>query len=385
MVALSVIIVSYNVRYYLEQCLDSVMRASKGLDAETIVIDNESKDGSIEYLEPLFPRVKFIRAGDNLGFSKANNRAVAESSGRYLLFLNPDTIISENVLADSIRFMDNHPDAGLAGVCMLNPDGTFAKESRRAVPTPFVSFCKMSGLCSLFPKSRLFGRYYLGYLNKDEANRIEIVSGAYMFARRQAFEKTGGFDESFFMYGEDVDLSYRVLKAGYENWYIPVRILHYKGESTNKTSYAYSRTFYNAMLIFFDKHFHGYGKLSRLMVWLVLRLRTLLTYIGNNISIDGAEKKSVDWLYAGHPEHFDDIAGIADIPGGSLLTSGMSLPQVDSIRDYTVYDTSAFTYGEIIGNMSCNAGLSMIATYNPDKGILLIHNGNVMRDGETGV
>lgn len=374
MAALSVIIVSYNVRYYLEQCLRSVAKASVGIDGvETIVVDNDSADGSVEYLEPLFERVRFIRAGGNIGFSKANNLGLREATGRYVLFLNPDTILAENVLKDCIRFMDNHPGAGAAGVRMINRDGTFARESRRAVPTPFVSFCKMSGLCSLFPKSRIFGRYYLGHLDPLEANRIEVVSGAFMFVRKEALDKVGGFDETFFMYGEDVDLSYRILKAGYENWYVPVCILHYKGESTVKTSYAYARVFYDAMMIFFNKHFRSYGRLFSAVVKAVISVKTVLTYIVSNFPFrkNQTANASLVWLYAGHQELTSRVCRLTGTADGCLISSRMSLPSGEQSRDFTLYDTSAFSYAEILDNMNLNGGVARIATYYPNSGILL--------------
>ncbi len=373
MASLSVIIVSYNVRYYLEQCLRSVAKASSGLDVEVLVVDNDSTDNTVESLEPLFPQVRFMRAGGNLGFSRANNLALKEASGRYVLFLNPDTIVAEGVLSDCIRFMDNHPQAGAAGVRMINRDGSFARESRRSVPTPFVSLCKMTGLCSLLPKSRVFGRYYSGYLDPMEANRIEIVSGAFMFVRREALERTGGFDESFFMYGEDVDLSYRILKEGFENWYIPVPVLHYKGESTNKTSYRYAKVFYNAMLIFFNKHFRGYHLLFGLMVRIVVAVQTVLSYIANNIvhrTKKGDDARLV-WMYAGHSELLPLVSRLTGTNEGDIVSSRMSLPSAEQPRDYTIYDVSAFTYSEIIDNMVRNQGVARIATLYPGSKVLI--------------
>lgn len=263
---LSVVIVSYNVRYYLEQCLRSVVRAAEGIATEIWVVDNASTDGSAEYLQPLFPQVNFILNGENHGFSYANNQAIRRSTGEYVLLLNPDTIVGEDVLAGCISFLDSHPGVGATGVRMLYADGQFAVESRRGLPTPFTSFCKMSGLCSLFPKSRLFGRYYMQYLNPDEANPIEVISGAFNMLRRKALDRIGLLDETFFMYGEDIDLSYRMLRGGWQNYYLPLNILHYKGESTQKSSYRYVHNFYNAMLIFFNKH---YGRTYRLLGYFV--------------------------------------------------------------------------------------------------------------------
>ena len=252
---LSVVIVNYNVKYHLEQCLRSVQRASEGLEVDIWVVDNASTDGSLEYLVPLFPDVHFIGNKENVGFSRANNQAIRESKSEYVLLLNPDTIVAEDTLKGCIEFLDAHPKVGATGVRMLNADGTFAPESRRGLPTPFTSFCKMTGLASLFPKSKTFGKYYMKYLDADEANPIDIISGAFNMLRRKALDEVGLLDEDFFMYGEDIDLSYRMLLGGWQNYYLPYNILHYKGESTQKSSFRYVHVFYNAMLIFFNKHF----------------------------------------------------------------------------------------------------------------------------------
>lgn len=256
---LSVVIVSYNVKYYVEQCLNSLNRALEGIDSEVFVVDNHSKDDSVGYLTRRFRNVTVIDSNHNLGFARANNIAIRRSSGEYVLLLNPDTFVGEDTVSRAIDFMDRHTGAGGVGVKMYNPDGSCAPESRRGLPTPLASFYKMSGLCARFPQSRAFGRYYMGYLSWDEPARIEVISGAFCLLRRSALDKVGLLDEDFFMYGEDIDLSYRLLKGGYENWYLPYPIMHYKGESTQKTSFRYVHVFYQAMLIFFRKH---YGHLS---------------------------------------------------------------------------------------------------------------------------
>ncbi len=273
---LSVIIVSYNVKYHLEQCLRSVQAASEGLNVEVWVVDNASTDGSFRYLHERFPQVHFIQNEENVGFSRANNQAIEKSAGRYILLLNPDTLVAEETLLASVRFLDAHPQAGGCGVRMLNPDGSFAPESRRGLPTPFTSFCKMSGLGSLFPRSRTFGRYYMRYLDVDQPNPIEVISGAYFMVRRSALDAVGHLDEDFFMYGEDIDLSYRLLRGGWQNWYLPQPILHYKGESTVKSSFRYVHVFYNAMLIFFNKHYRRRYRLLGLLIRLAVYVRAFL-------------------------------------------------------------------------------------------------------------
>ncbi|MBR1712322.1 MAG: glycosyltransferase family 2 protein [Alloprevotella sp.] len=281
---LSVIIVSYNVKHYLAQCLRSVLRATEGIEAEVFVVDNASEDGTLEHLRRLFPpeahpQLNIVPSGENLGFGRANNLAVERSSGDYVLFLNPDTIVAEHTLRACLDFAGRHPDLGALGVKMLCDNGTFAYESRRGLPSPWTAFCKMSGLGALFPRSRTFGRYYMRYLDADEPARIDIVSGAFMLVPRAALGKVGLFDEQFFMYGEDVDLSYRLLQGGFQNYYLPVPILHYKGESTRKTSFRYIHNFYHAMLLFFRKH---YGHLTLLLsfpVQLAIVGRALLALV----------------------------------------------------------------------------------------------------------
>lgn len=284
---LSVIIVNYNVKYYLDQCIRSVLRAFVLMHtpAEIIVVDNHSADGSVDYLEKrypqmLYPMVRFVRSAHNLGFARANNIAIRQSRGEYVLLLNPDTIVGEDTLKASVDFMDAHEDAGAVGVRMLGAQGRRAMESRRGLPTPMVSFFKMLGFCNRWPHHRLFGKYYMGYLPWDEPCQIEVVSGAYCMLRRKALDEVGLLDEDFFMYGEDIDLSYRVLKGGYHNYYLPVDILHYKGESTQKSSFRYVYVFYEAMLIFFRKHYSGMTFLLSLPIKTAIYAKALMALVG---------------------------------------------------------------------------------------------------------
>ena len=254
-VQLSIIIVNYNVKYFLEQCLYAVRGAVRGLNTEIFVVDNHSQDGSVEYLRLKFPEVMFIENQDNPGFSKANNQAILQSKGKYVLLLNPDTVIGEGTLHRLCLFMDEHPDAGGIGVKMLDGHGRFLAESKRSFPSPWVSFCKLFGLSRLFPKSKHFSAYSLSYLDPDKQHIIEVLSGAFMLLRHEVLDKVGLLDESFFMYGEDIDLSYRIVLGGYKNHYIPERILHYKGESTKRGDKKFLKAFYGAMLIFYKKYY----------------------------------------------------------------------------------------------------------------------------------
>ncbi|HAF31002.1 MAG TPA: glycosyl transferase family 2 [Bacteroidales bacterium] len=256
MVEFSIIIVNYNVKHFLEQCLISVFNAIKNIEAEIFVVDNNSVDGSCAMIKERFPTVNLIENKDNKGFSYANNQAIKKATGPYILLLNPDTVVEEDSFEKCIYFADKNPEIGGLTVKMIDGKGRFLPESKRALPSPKVAFYKIFGLASLFPKSKRFARYYLGHLSNEEINEIEILPGAYMFLRKETLEKTGYLDEDYFMYGEDIDLSYRITKAGFKNYYYPeTTIIHYKGESTKKGSLNYVYVFYNAMIIFAKKHF----------------------------------------------------------------------------------------------------------------------------------
>ena len=283
---LSVVIVNYNVKYFLEQCLLSVIKASSQIEAEILVVDNNSSDGSVEYIRQRFPSVNVIANKDNPGFSKANNQAIQIATGEFVLILNPDTLVAEDTFDICIDFMNKHTDAGALGVKMIDGKGNFLPESKRGLPTPEVAFYKMFGLAQLFPNSQRFGKYHLSYLSKDETNPVDILSGAYMFFRKKVLDEIGYFDETFFMYGEDIDLSYRVLKAGYKNYYLAdTTIIHYKGESTKKGSLNYVRVFYQAMIIFARKHFAASrAGFFSFLINLAVVFRALVTIVLNLLS-----------------------------------------------------------------------------------------------------
>jgi len=264
---LSVVIVSYNVRSYLEQCLQSVQKALEGIEGEVFVVDNHSDDDSVVTVREKYPWVRLIENQENLGFSKANNQAIRQSQADYVLLLNPDTVVAEDTLRGVLTFMDEHPKAGGAGVMMCYEDGSRAPESRRALPTPWVAALKMLG----FTK-----RYYMSHLPWDQPCRIEVVSGAFCLLRHEALKTVGLLDEDFFMYGEDIDLSFRLLKGGWENWYLPYSIIHYKGRSTQKSDYRYVHVFYQAMLIFFQKHYSHLSLVYTVPVKMAIYFRALV-------------------------------------------------------------------------------------------------------------
>ncbi|MEP6846636.1 MAG: glycosyltransferase family 2 protein [Panacibacter sp.] len=252
---LSVIIINFNVKYFLEQCLLSVQKAGIGMDVEIIVVDNNSTDGSREYLKPKFPGATFKWNNSNPGFGKANNSVLREAKGNYILFLNPDTIIPEDCFSKCLDIFEKNPDCGALGVRMIDGSGKFLKESKRGLPSVSNSFYKMAGLSSVFPESRTFAGYYAGHLKENETQIVDVLAGAFMMLSRKAIELTGGFDERFFMYAEDIDLSYRIIQSGLKNYYFPqVSIIHFKGESTQRSSEGYIKHFYGAMQLFVQKH-----------------------------------------------------------------------------------------------------------------------------------
>lgn len=382
---ISVVIVSYNVKFYLEQCLHSVLKATAGMEKEIFVFDNHSKDESVEYLKLRFPTVNFISSLHNIGFAKGNNYTINKTKGEYILLLNPDTFVGENVLREALDFMDAHKDAGGVGVEMHAADGMFAPESRRAIPSVLVSFLKMIGKDS---------RYYMRYLPKDETCQIQIVSGAFCLLRREALAKTGLFDTSYFMYGEDIDLSYRLLKNGYQNWYLPLKILHYKGESTRKTSFRYVHIFYKAMLIFFRKY---YGHRSFLYTWpisIAIVFKAVIAFISlkchqmkKQLGLLPMIREEAEYIFIGSQQMIDECMSLADSYGlsaGSIVGNDCTLPHghhehMDIINTgaltYVVYDTSSFSYENILNIMSENPHPKIkLGTYNNKSNTIITPN-----------
>jgi GT2 family glycosyltransferase len=282
---LSIIIVNYNVKAFLQNCLLSIKKATEKIDSEIIVVDNASDDGSIELIKKNFEDVILIESPVNLGFSKANNLGLKISQGKYICLINPDTIVEENTFEVMINFMENHPDVGLAGCKILNPDGTFQLACRRSFPTPWVAFTKIIGLSKLFPKSKLFAKYNLTYLDENQSYEVDAVSGSFMFLRRDVYEKIGGLDETFFMYGEDLDYCYRVKQAGYKVYYVhSTQIIHFKGESTKRSNIDELKHFYDAMRLFVRKHFSG-SWIIELILQAAINIRSFLAFIGKRFLI----------------------------------------------------------------------------------------------------
>jgi O-antigen biosynthesis protein len=284
---LSVIIVSFNVRDYLRQCLHSVITAAQNIDCEIFVVDNNSDDDSVIMLRDEFPDVKLIANTLNAGFSSANNQAIVKSSGKFVLLLNPDTIVEKDTFSKCIEFMKLHPDAGALGIRMTDGEGRFLPESKRAFPTPMTAFFKTFGIAYLFPESSVLNRYYLPDTNSKKVSLTEVISGAFMFIRQDALMKSGLLDEAFFMYGEDIDLSYRLMQTGYNNYYFPeAHIIHFKGKSTARDCYRDIRHFYRAMRIFVKKRAaEGKYGFYRYLLIIAIYIREFLALIRRYIKL----------------------------------------------------------------------------------------------------
>ncbi|MBK7630766.1 MAG: glycosyltransferase [Ignavibacteriales bacterium] len=277
---LSIIIVNYNVKEFLQNLIHSIEKASLNLKKEIIIVDNASDDGSVEFIKEKFPHVKLIANQKNLGFGKANNIGLKHAGGKFILLINPDTLVAEDTFEKMIKFFENNLEAGLAGCKILNPDGTLQLACRRSFPGPWTSFTKVTGLSSLFPNNKIFARYNLTYLDENKTYEVDAISGSFMMMRKEVYEKVGGFDEQFFMYGEDLDLCYRIQKAGFKVYYIhSTQIIHYKGESTKRSSLDETKVFYNAMHLFVKKHLS-----SSLLIGFILRsaiaVRSVFAFLG---------------------------------------------------------------------------------------------------------
>jgi len=273
---LSVVILNYNVRYFLELCLKSVQDAIKGIDAEIIVVDNKSSDDSCAMIRQLFPNVTLIENQDNYGFSKGNNIGVAKAKGEYLCILNPDTVVAQDTFKKTLEFATSKSDCGIVGCQLIDGRGVFLPESKREVPTPKVAFQKLLGKVD---------NYYTNTLPPDGVGRTDVLVGAFMVLKRSVYNEVKGFDEDYFMYGEDIDLSYKILKSGYSNYYYgKTTVIHFKGESTLKDK-IYAQRFYGAMGIFYRKHFAS----NSIMTALVKLALKLVAKKGNY-----KESKSID-------------------------------------------------------------------------------------------
>ncbi len=341
---LSVVIVNFNVKYFLEQCILSVIAASKNKKIEIIVVDNNSVDDSCALLEANFPEVILIKNKENVGFSKANNQGVAVCKGTYVLLLNPDTVVSEDTFDLAIEFANTKTNFGALGVKLIDGSGNFLFESKRGIPTPMVAFNKLFGI-----SSNQSGKYYATHLGENEIGRVDVLVGAFMLIKRQVFNEVNGFDESFFMYGEDIDLSYRILKNGYQNYYFSeTHVIHYKGECIQK-DIKYLKHFLLAMKIFYKKHFK-LNILYDFVVGLGIKLWYWSKYLKFKRPSSSAEKM-MNLLYFGEDEEIVFYLG-----KNHLLIKQELNRDLDKIRglikqhniDTLLFDNESFSYKSII-------------------------------------
>ncbi len=347
---ISVIIVSYNVRAFLENCLVSVQKSLEHLAGEIIVVDNASDDGSVEMVREKFPLVQLIANNENIGFGSANNQAVKVANGYFLFLLNPDTVVQENTFRVMLDYFQHHPDTGLAGCKVLNPDGTMQLACRRSFPTPWIAFTKITGLSSLFPNSAIFSKYNLTYLHPDETHEVDAVSGSCMIISKSLFETIGGFDEQFFMYGEDLDICYRVQQAGKKVFYVhETQIIHYKGESVRRSDINEVRIFYQAMRLFVQKHFR-YGIAAKFFLGLGIAAREAVALLEKHSLMFSAMLFDYvlvvaswfvsEWFRFGEVMHFPSYAYPVLLTIPPLLTIGtLFLSDVYTVRKHSIART----------------------------------------------
>lgn len=361
---ITIVIVSFRAKYFLEQTIRSAIEALKGIAGEIIVVDNNSADDTMPYVKPKFPDVKFIENKDNVGFARANNQAIMQARGTFTLILNPDTVITPECLQKPLEWMGRHPHCGAIGLHMIDGNGEFLPESKRAFPTPWVSFCKIFGLSKIFPRSRTFAKYHLRYLDERQPHAIDILAGAYMFCRTSVLQKIGGFDEDFFMYGEDIDLSYRIVKEGYQNWYLPVDMIHYKGESTKKDSIRYVKVFYDAMLIFYRKHFPRFRTVAYPIIRLGVMVRQGMA-AGRRFFKKSDHPADIDapWAIVSH-----DAEAVAKSAGIATFSTGLPASAPANV----LLDDASLSYQQIVHTIASHCAKGVyFHIYAHESGVVI--------------
>ncbi len=340
---ISIIILNYNVKYFTDACLQSVLKTeSDNNDVEIVVVDNCSTDGSREYFKGRYPGVKFLWFEKNYGFGKAYNKAVSQANGDYLLFLNPDTLVSDKILKHFKRFAETHPGFGIAGGKMIDGTGNFLPESKRGIPTPLVALSKLTKLYKVL-NFKPFNVYYATYLDENDTGEVPVLTGALMFIKKSVFKSVGGFDEQFFMYGEDIDLSYRILKAGYPNFYVPdAKIIHFKGESSRRDA-GYYRNFLETTFQFYRKHFRSFPPLEFLMKlffksWLRLRLNKS-KILSKNIDFQR-------FYMIGYDRNFENLKSYF-----KTLQNINTPEEIEEKPALLIFDTDYLTFSKIINHM----------------------------------
>lgn len=343
---LSVIIVSYNVKYFLEHCLNSVFKAGSPIQLEVFVVDNNSSDDTADYISNRFREVRLIRNTENVGYSRANNQALALAAGEFILFLNPDTIVPENCFTECIRYYRTKTEAGGLGVRMIDGSGQILPESKRGFPTAWNSFAKLIGLSAIFPGSRIFSGYYLGNLSLNENHSVDVLSGAFLLVPHKLLDLVGGFDERFFMYAEDIDLSYRIRKTGRQNLYFAgITIIHFKGESTRKDE-RYVRQFHKAMMQFVEKHYSGIkGFLQAKMLQVAISLRSSLASLAARSPKENSTQTPLPNRFEGDRSSIEEAKNI--LTPKNTGSSDLSLALCEG-NDYS--------FQQLIGRLESGAG-----------------------------
>ncbi len=363
----SVVIVSYNAINFLYLTLKSVNAACANLNVEIFVVDNNSDDSCVEMVKEFFPNVNVIANKENVGFSKANNQAIELAKGKYVLILNPDTIIGEDTLELLFSFMQKNKDISTSGIKMIDGSGEFLPESKRGLPSAWAAFCKMSGLSKFYPKSAFFNQYYLGHLPKDKSAKIDVLSGAFMFCRTETLKKVGAFDENYFMYGEDIDLSYNLGKCGLGNYYYAnSAIIHFKGETTIKDK-RYVKLFYKAMLQFANKYYNSFSYLFlkifiRLGYYLAILKSKPVTQKKNEISFLNA--KIVSSL---SEDYYSDIAKLFKV---NLVSSLTEIKK----HELVIFDINLFPFKDIISFIEENSKNNHYGFYDKNYKLLIVAN-----------
>jgi GT2 family glycosyltransferase len=369
---LSVIILNYNVRFFLEQCIVSVQRALTQIPGEIIVVDNNSQDDSVAMVREKFPEITLLANTENVGFSKANNQGVAVAKGEYVCILNPDMVLGEDTLEKVLDFIQKQENPGAVGVKLIDGTGNFLPESKRNIPTPKVSYLKMLG------KNHPQYPYYAQHIAEDQVGEVAVLVGAFMLLKREVYIQVGGFDEDYFMYGEDIDLSYKLLRAGYKNYYFgKTAALHYKGESTTKDRVYFDR-FYGAMNIFYQKHFQTnnlYKWLIKLGVWAMKNFKSFVaippkvkTQTPNSTVVVSENKELIDTIKSWYqPVEIQSFSGLSKSPFQNKLV---------------IFDASYISYEEIFSLIQKNNNLGNQFRIKPEGANYLIGSDSSISKGE---
>lgn len=380
---ISVVILNYNVRYFLELCVLSVQKALQNIDSEIIVVDNCSPDDSCAMMRERFPEVKLIVNAENSGFPKGNNIGVAQARGKYVCILNPDTVVSEDTFEKLLSFAEAQSDLGIIGCKLIDGTGQFLPESKRGIPTPLVSLGRMSGLYKWFPKVSFFGKYYAQHLTPNQTGKVDILVGAFMLMKRELYEQLGGFDELFFMFGEDIDLSYRSLLSGKNNYYFAdTTVIHYKGESTVKDQ-KYLRNFQQAMVLFYKKHYKSAGLFGVLM-----KLGSYIFSFKKTTQTLAVKKKEIDayWLFSNQSQAAQEVENL--LGKKVVLYDAANENQLNSLTNDSgknieiIFDNRSWSFQSMIAFMQQNSNQCFTFKIWPQNAAFLIGSNSSIDRGE---